>query len=380
MKQPRAGLEDRFSLAKLYDAGAVDKAEAQYRAVIAADPKSPGPLSYFTRRLLQLDKIDLAAEPLARLEKLVPDSAMAVTLRGRFLFQRGEVEALVYHLKGYVGRGKPNTLDPFERMFIAGSLLDEFARSTLQPSNQPGSAKRLFGAAIEMYQKCVEPSPYQKSDAVVRAAALHSHFGNLNVAMKFLDENPFPKNLKASAKLAALRSAHADAKQCAEAEKWLIEEARKDPTVDLVLHLADVQEMKHNFTEAERLYREVLKAQPGNVVAMNNLAWVLAHRGPSPDAAGTGAAGRRHGRAARPDLLDTRAKVYLSLGRSAEAIQDLEDAINEARPRCATSSSPWPRSSRRTRPPQRPRSPSPAATASTPATCTPTTRRCLSGC
>ena len=326
LKQPRAGLEDRFSLAKLYDAEREwDKAEAQYRAVLAADPRNPGPLSYYTRRLLQRDKTDQAAEPLGRLEKLIPDTAIAITLRGRYLFQRGEIEALLYHLNAYVARAKPNTPDPFERLNIAGTLLDEFARSTLQPANQPGSATRLRDAAIDMYQKCVREKP----DALVRAAALLSHFGNLDKALKMLDQNGIPKNLKASAMLAALRAAHADAAKCAVVEAWIIAEARKDTTIDLVLHLADIQEMKHDFAEAENLYRKVLDAQPTNVVAMNNLAWVLAHRTPGTEALELV---QRAIATAGPlaDLLDTRAKVYLSIDRAAEAVQDLEDAINEA--------------------------------------------------
>jgi len=64
-------------------------------------------------------------------------------------------------------------------------------------------------------------------------------------------------------------------------------------------------------------------------VALNNLAWVLANRKPTAEALeiaqkAIALAGPI------PDLLDTRAKVYMALGRAPEAIQDLEDAINEA--------------------------------------------------
>jgi tetratricopeptide (TPR) repeat protein len=292
--------------------------------VVAADPKNPGPLSYYARRLLQLDRTSPAAEPLARLEKLIPDSALAVTLRGRYLFQRGELQALLFHVNGYVSRGKIDS-DKFERMFVAGTLLDEFARSTLQPANQPDSAKRLCDAAISLYRDCVQAKP----DALVRAAALNGHFGNLKGALAMLDQPGIPKNLKASATIEALRAAHADDAQCASTEQWLMGEARQRRTHDLVMHLADLEEMKHNFHDAEDLYREVLKTQPDNVVAMNNLAWVMAHYKPNTEALELV---QRAITIAGPlaDLLDTRAKVYLSLGRSAEAIQDLEDAINEA--------------------------------------------------
>src|SRR5262249_5845530 len=104
------------------------------------------------------------------------------------------------------------------------------------------------------------------------------------------------------------------------------EEAAKNREITLDLHLADLAEFRHDFKSAEELYRKVLNGEPNHVLAMNNLAWVLAHRGPSPEALmlvqkAISTIGPI------PDLLETRAKAYLALSRTAEAVQDLEDAV-----------------------------------------------------
>jgi tetratricopeptide (TPR) repeat protein len=96
------------------------------------------------------------------------------------------------------------------------------------------------------------------------------------------------------------------------------------------MHVADLAEMQHRFADAIQLYRQALATDSNNIVALNNLAWILAHeRRDLPQALEMI---QRAVALAGPivDLLDTRAKVYVALGRAPEAIQDLEDAIAEA--------------------------------------------------
>ncbi|HLW66380.1 MAG TPA: tetratricopeptide repeat protein [Gemmataceae bacterium] len=328
VQSPQSVREDRFSLARLYDAEKEwDKADKQYRAVVDADPKDPAALVHYARRLLQLGKLDQASPPLARLEKLAPNDAATVTLQARQHFLRGDIERTLLYLSDYVNRAAPQSIDAANRAYTAATLLDEFTRGIQQPANQPNTQQRLKQLALQLYQSCAA----QKPDAIIRMADLMSHTGEMQPALDMIDhiKPPLPLGLKASAVIAALRSGHASVARCKEFETWLKEAGKDQPLVDLELHFADLRELQHDFTGAEARYRKLLTKDPNNIVALNNLAWVLACRGPSEEALEKV---HRAIAVAGPmiDLLDTRAKVYLALNRPAEAIQDLEDAIADS--------------------------------------------------
>lgn len=325
LQNPQSSREDRFALAKLCDAEkAWDKADKNYRAVIAADPKNPAPLSYYIRRLLQQNKLAQASEPIRQLEKLAPDVVGTISLKARYQFLSGESERVVADLLAYANSGRNDT-EKAVRCFTAASLLDEFVRSTANP--HPETRMSMRETALDLYQRGISA----RQEGIVRMAALWAHTGHIDVAFKWLydDRMKIPLNLRASALIAALRAGHADEAHCKQVETWLRDTAAKDPAVTIDLHLADLAELRDDLDGAIALYRKVLGREKGNLVAMNNLAWVLAHRGPSPEALeliqrAVALAGPV------PDLLDTRAKVYLSLGRNSEAIQDLEDAITDS--------------------------------------------------
>ena len=132
------------------------------------------------------------------------------------------------------------------------------------------------------------------------------------------------------ASLALLREAQPTAEQCACVERLLKDGLARDPkSVTLQIQLADLHDLRGQFREAEDLYRKVLRQEPDNVMALNNLAWLLAQR-----AGKGGEALPLINRAIdqlgpRAELLDTRAVVYLALGRSAAAVADLERATGD---------------------------------------------------
>src|SRR5262249_26531529 len=121
--------------------------------------------------------------------------------------------------------------------------------------------------------------------------------------------------------------AQAREEDCERVERRLGRELEKNPKGPLLLlHAADPQDLRGRYGLAEKLYRRVLEGDADNLVALNNLAWLLAER------SGKGAealplierAIAVHG--PRADLLDTRAAVYLALGQTQQAIADLEQA------------------------------------------------------
>jgi Tfp pilus assembly protein PilF len=98
----------------------------------------------------------------------------------------------------------------------------------------------------------------------------------------------------------------------------------------LLMHLSDLCDQRGRYDEATTLYREVLKKEPNNAVALNNLAWLLALRAGNAEEAlvyiNTAVAGM--GR--RADLLDTRGLVHLALNQAEKALADLKEATEEA--------------------------------------------------
>jgi tetratricopeptide (TPR) repeat protein len=94
----------------------------------------------------------------------------------------------------------------------------------------------------------------------------------------------------------------------------------------LLLALADLRDLQGRYDDAQALYRRVLEQDPGNALAINNLAVLLALQQKGDEALdltrrGIEAAGPA------PALLDTRALVYLTTGQAGKAVPDLEDAV-----------------------------------------------------
>ena len=101
----------------------------------------------------------------------------------------------------------------------------------------------------------------------------------------------------------------------------------------LRLALADLRMRQERYDDAAKIYGEILEKDPSNVVAMNNLANLLALQKKQLDEAlrlvekAIALAGPL------PTLLDSRASIFLAQGKPREALTDLEQAISvESRP------------------------------------------------
>ncbi len=110
-------------------------------------------------------------------------------------------------------------------------------------------------------------------------------------------------------------------------KKILAAQASNPGSVALLLILGDLRDAEGRYDEAVADYREVLKSKPDDILALNNLAWLLAFRYNENKEAlellekAIGLAGPR------PGLLDTRGVIYSRNGQHQKAQSDLEEGI-----------------------------------------------------
>lgn len=143
-------------------------------------------------------------------------------------------------------------------------------------------------------------------------------------------KNDAPPELISGAVVASLRAGQKSPEACNPVKEWLEACLQKSPkSPGLMLHLADLHDHCGRYGEAEPLYRQVLALNADHVVALNNLAWLLAQQAGKGEEALT-LANRAIERAGpRPELLDTRASAYLALKKPDLATADLESANAE---------------------------------------------------
>jgi tetratricopeptide (TPR) repeat protein len=132
-------------------------------------------------------------------------------------------------------------------------------------------------------------------------------------------------------RIEALRTGPASPEHRRRVEKWLRAALDQNPRSPVLqLSLANLKDLTGQSQEAGALYRKVLESDSGNLVALNNWAWLLALK------EGRGSEALKLVNRAialagpEPGLLDTRAVIYLALGRNDEAIEDLDQILRDA--------------------------------------------------
>jgi tetratricopeptide (TPR) repeat protein len=267
------------------------------------------------------------ARPLvARLATGAQDGRVAATA-ARFYTLANEPEEALELIDRYVRAADAGTADGAARQRQAAELLDQLARLATHLA-LPGS-KVLLDGACERYRASLRPFP----DAVVPMAGLLAFHGDVQPAFDELERHKgklSPTSL-ATAGVAVLRSGHASPAQFQMVKGWIDEALSGTPgSLPLKLSLGELHALRQDFALAEQVYREVLKADPKNPVALNNLAWILAPRPEVADQALKLADRAIELYGATGEMLDTRARILISAGKYDRAVADLTDAIHQS--------------------------------------------------
>jgi tetratricopeptide (TPR) repeat protein len=301
--------EDRFLLVQLYER-AGDWERAREAVLPLVNPRdNPRVLGYYTDALLRHGLPDEAQRWADALERIEPKSVRTVSLKARLLAARGkpaEAATMLRHLA--------ETQDARTTLLIA-QLLEELSLG----AEAEGLYRRAAGSG----------------DIPDGVPILVRYLGRQKRTAEALDAsapvwatNP---GVAAEVCLAALHAGRPDAAQIIRVEQWLKAAVRQTPgATTLVLAQADLADLKGDYPAAEALYRGVLQKEPGNLVALNNLAGLLALRGGTGDEPVILATRAVEVGGPIPELLDTRGVALLAAGRALPALDDFKQAA--ARP------------------------------------------------
>lgn len=318
---------DLFNLAQLHRvAGNRKESRECLNALLRTDAQN---LYYLTAALEELteDRSLAAGAAFAdRLKSRFAGEFRAVSAVARYECKAGHPERALALAEGYAGAADAAAGDYLARAARVAELLDELVRYPEVRGTDAGS--RLAASAIERYAALVPTRP----EAAVGIAGLLGAEGRIPDAFTEIDRYSryLPGRVKALAGVAAVRSGGATERQFKQVRGWLDDALREDPdSTPLKLNDAELRTLQQDRAGAATVYESILKREPRNVVALNNLAWIHAA---DPDTAAKSLEWLE--RAIREagltgDLLDTRARTCITLKQFTQADRDLTEAMNQ---------------------------------------------------
>jgi tetratricopeptide (TPR) repeat protein len=299
LQQNALNPDDQLYLARLYLANGPNmKWWGQARDLLARltvdQPKNPRFLTFYAQVLLDhkdlvnADRVIGTLEQLEKERKAVPGAFGSVVLRAQVLEAAGLKEKALVLLQTAAARPGVTNDNTLQYTIHIGRL---------------GNLKLAVQLCEQVAHKGSLDSANRTAVALLRATWAHD----------------MP---------AAQRQAWQAQSQ--RVEGWLQDAIRSEPkNIARRLQLADLYELQGRYDDVEKVCQQVLDINPNHLVALNNLAWLLALRSQKGEQALVliNRALTQYG--PRPELLDTRAMTYLALGRPADALPDLQQSVRD---------------------------------------------------
>jgi len=319
---------DRFSLAKLYLAeGNWVKASQQMRTLLASNGQNPRYMSTYIKGLLEHGELKEANRWLERLKEVAPNNPTTFRLQVQYAVARKQFDRAMALLTSYVENPKSIPKERTARLAIAAKVADKVANN-LKAKKQKVDATNFIRKVESLYKEYVKERPSQQ----LIFASFLARQGEINQALQILDKSwkDSPPTEVAATCVAMLNVGEANVKQYKTIEKILTEAVEKfSKSVSLKLAVAELYGRQERYEDAESVYRSVLAEHPNNVVALNNLSVFLALRRIKLNEALNLINRAIDISGPVPTLLDSRATVFLALGKSKKALADLEESVQD---------------------------------------------------
>jgi len=321
-RQQALSAEHRFSLARLYDAaGNWPKAKVQMLTLLGSlKGKEARYYAYYARAALKHDELAQAELWLANLKRDFPNSLATLEIMARVLKAQGKDDDAVQKLKAL---GENKAVDAGRLAALVDDLVGADFKSAATKSHAG-----YRSLAEQLYRAKIGQAPDRA--ALLAFAAFLARNNRLAEALDRCEQAlaKGPPEAPLEHAVAALRANGADEKSVKRVEAWLNDKLNAPGTrsTQMLLTLADLRDLQGQYGVAANLYRKVLQKNPREIVALNNLAWIVAHQDRTAEALelmdnAIAAAGPL------PELLDTKGVIYLIKNDSKAAIKALEESI-----------------------------------------------------
>ncbi len=311
--------EEQFLLVQLYEAvGETAKAREQMLRLLGTRGEDPRYLAHQVQMQLRQGELTDAQLWLDQLEKRASKAPRTVELKARLLKAQGEGEQ---DKKAEQDKKIVQLLTAYQRdnptlpVLVVAALLENL---------------KLGAEAEKMYLKhAAEPGKPRNALQLAEFLARQKRTREaLNVCRTAWPTCP-PVEV-ANTCTTVLRISPGSAEDIQLVRGWF-EEAlkKKDAPTGLLVCLAYLHDLAGDYRQAESVYREVLRREPRNIVALNNLAWVLSYQaGRGEEALQLADQAVKVVGGPLPELASTRAAALLSLHRGEDAIPILQAALD----------------------------------------------------
>ncbi|MGL4551352.1 MAG: tetratricopeptide repeat protein, partial [Gemmataceae bacterium] len=288
--------------------------ERLLRLLSTRDGQNPGYFAYFIEQLAQNGQVDEARPWLDRLKKEEPGSLRTVGIEARVKLAQKQPVAARELLAGYArSHGKD------ARQLLAAARLME--------------SLRFPEDAEPAYRECARLLADRGPLGVLPLVQFLGRRGKVTEALELCDKvrDKLPAETVGEVAVTVLRDGKPTPEQCQKVAGWIREvKAKRPDQVFFDLALANIADLAGDAATAIATYKGVIGRDPRNVLALNNLAVLLALKDGKAEE-GLAMIDKAIGLAGpQPGLLDSKGIVLIAKGDAKEAAAALEEATQMA--------------------------------------------------
>ena len=332
--------QDEMLLCVLYDSLGRDiAADQRWNALIGSHADRPRIVAAYARRLISQGRPGKAAPWLSRLEALAPDSFDVIDLALRIDLSARKLDEGITRLRKWVA--SDDDAIRARRLAQAAPSLSRLLSQSSSKSTSDEVRQQLAAETERLFREWMVGHP----PAALKFAEFLGADERVDEALAVLEQVQSPRNairervrksINSAAVLATalsiLRRVEPTELQFESVQRLAESALRQNPNAPAMwMQLAALRDLQGRFDESAEYYRRVLETDENHLLALNNLAWLLA-----VDKGDQAAAQRMIQRALdvggrQPWLLDTQAAVLMAGDQHEQARKILEEAISEQR-------------------------------------------------